>query len=326
MYATNVLLLEKKGEIVKEIRPMGAKALPKGDKGKQKLAELYANSRYVAEKKFDGSRYVLQNDKGNIILTSRRESVRGGMCEKSANVPHIIAELKDKFCPGIILDGEIDIRAGREFHFVQGTMGSLPDEAIRKQKDKEKLVYKVFDILEYQYEDVRNKTLAERRAILESLFKRPLTYIILVEQFKDKDKRDLFDKEIEAGAEGIILKNLDSVYVEDKKPTNSWYKLKLVDTFDGIVTGYNAGTGKYEGMIGSLKVCQYKDKQLIEVAECGGMTDELRKAFKVRLDRGEKFIIEFAAQETEGNNRYRHPRFVRERTDKNASQCIYGEK
>jgi DNA ligase 1 len=315
---------------VKDIRPMGAKALPKGEKGKQKLAELYANSRYVAEQKFDGSRYTIQVDsKGNYFVQSRRESVHGGMCDKTENVPHIIHELKKLGLPNnTILDGEIDVYDGREFHYVQGCMGSLPDRAFYIQNRDRMLYYKVFDVIEFADNNLRNATFEDRRLVLETFFRQELKahYIILVDQYKDRDKRELFDKEIEAGAEGIILKNLDSVYVEDKKPTNSWYKLKLVDTFDGLVTGYNAGTGKYEGMLGSLKVCQYKDKQLIEVAEVGGMTDELRKSFKVRLDKGEKFIIEFAAQEAEVHNRYRHPRFVRERTDKNYSQCIYGEK
>ena len=308
---------------------MGAKALPKGENGKQKLAELYANSRYVAEKKFDGSRYTIQVDgRGNYFVQSRRESVHGGMCDKTANVPHIIQELKKlELSNNTILDGEIDVLEGREFHYVQGCMGSLSERAIEIQKSDRMLYYKMFDVLEYDGNDLRNTPLESRRMILGEFFRKQKNrYVILVEQFKDKDKRELFDKEIEAGAEGIILKNLDSIYVEDKKPTNSWYKLKLVDTFDGLVTGYNAGTGKYEGMLGSLKVCQYKDQQLIEVAEVGGMTDELRKSFKTRLDRGEKFIIEFAAQEAEVHNRYRHPRFVRERTDKNSSQCIYGEK
>jgi ATP-dependent DNA ligase len=249
------------------------------------------------------------------------------MCEKTANVPHIIAEFKDKFASGIILDGEIDTRAGRAFHNVQGIMGSLPDEAIRKQKESEKLVYKVFDILEYRCEEVRNKTLEERRAILETLFKRPLIYIILVEQYRGQDKRELFDKEIEAGSEGIILKNLDSIYIEDKKPTETWYKVKRQNTYDGVITGYIEGNGKYLHKLGALIISQYMNRELIEVATISGFTDNLRDEFKRRLDNKEKnIVVEFDAQETEEtSHRYRHPRFVRVRTDKNEKDCIYGK-
>lgn len=314
---------------MQDIRPMGAVGLPKGQKGKDKLESLYKNPLYSAEKKFDGSRYTLRIDNnGGLFLQSRKESVKGGMCDKTDRVPHIIEEA-GRLPVGTILDGEIDILEGRNFHYVQGCMGSLPERAIQIQEENQKLYYKCFDILEYKGRDLRNIPLRERREILDRLLKSEIKfqYIILVEQIKDeKEKRELFDKEIEKGMEGIILKNLEAIYQEDKKPANTWYKVKLVDTFDGVVVGYNPGQGKYTGTVGSLKVAQYLNGVLIEVADCGGMTDKLRDIFKKRIDKGERFIIEFAAQEPEAHNRYRHPRFKRVREDKNERDCIYGQK
>lgn len=308
---------------MRDIRPMGAQGTTK-----EKIEAAYSNPDYVAEKKFDGSRYTIQVDnKGKLYLQSRSESVKGGMCDKTDRVPHIIEEAK-QLPKGTILDGEMDIIEGRNFHYVQGCMGSLPDKAIQMQKEDKMLYYKCFDILQYDDVDLRYKPLRERRGILEQVFKKyNFKYILLVEQIKDeKGKRELFDIEIERGSEGIILKNLNSIYVEDKRPSNTWLKVKLTDTYDGIVIGYNPGTGKYTGTVGSLKVAQYLNGELIEVAECGGMKDELRDVFKKRIDKGERFIIEFAAQEPEVHNRYRHPRFKRVREDKNEKDCIYGQK
>lgn len=307
---------------MRDIRPQGAQGTTK-----EKIEAAYSNPDYVAEKKFDGSRYTIQVDiKGKIYLQSRSLSVNGGMCDKTDRVPQIINEAK---ClkPGTVLDGEIDIREGRNFHYVQGCMGSLPERAIQIQKEDKMLYYKCFDIIEYEGKDLKNIPLRERRKILEDLFKENIfKYIILVSQVKDeKGKRALFDTEIELGSEGIILKNLNSIYVEDKRPSNTWLKVKLTQTYDGIVIGYNLGTGKYTGTVGSLKVAQYLNGELIEVAECGGMKDELRDVFKKRIDKGERFIIEFAAQEPEVHNRYRHPRFKCIREDKNEKDCIYGQ-
>jgi len=331
---------------MKMIRPMGALGLQSGQKGKDKLESLYNNPRYVAEKKFDGCRYTIQIDlDGKIYLQSRSESVDGGMVDKTDRVPQIIEEAKsiDK---GTILDGEIDIPEGRYFHYVQGCMGSLPERAIALQTGTEihteiinkkihfiegpKLVYKVFDILEYKGQDLRNEPLCQRRSILEHIASQNIfKFIILVDQVKDEEgKRKLFDEEIEKGSEGIILKNLDSIYVEGeeegKRPSNTWYKNKLVNTYDGVVVGYNLGTGKNINTVGSLRVSQYKDGELVEVADCGGLKDSLRDEFKQRIDSGERFIIEFKAQEPE-TNRYRHPRYKRERLDKTERQCVYGQ-
>jgi len=308
---------------MKNIRPMGATGTTK-----EKIEAAYINPDYVAEKKFDGSRYVIQIDnKRNIQLTSRSLSVKGGMCDKTDRVPQIIEDIK-KISKEIILDGEIDILEGRNFHYVQGCMGSLFERAIQIQKEEQMLYYKCFDILEYKGEDLRNRPLRERRKILEELFKEnKFKYIKLVEQVKDeRGKRELFDIEIENGSEGIILKNLNSIYLEDKRPSNTWLKVKLTQTYDGIITGYHLGTGKYTGMIGSLIVSQYLNGELVEVADCGGIKDELREELKKRIDKGEKIIITFKAQEIEtAHNRYRHPRFSHIRLDKPEKECIYGQ-
>jgi|GEM_PF-7114547 len=305
---------------MKQIRPMSANATPKN-----KLEELYLDPNYIGERKFDGSRYALQIADDGIFFTSRKESVKGGMVDKTKNVPQIVEEMK-KLPVGTILDGEVDVRENvRNFKFVQSVMGSLPERALQLQEAKEKLVYKVFDILEFAGENLRDKTLLERRSILEQhISKDKFCYLVLVEQFINK--KELYNEEISRGQEGIMLKNLQSIYVEDKSPCKTWYKVKAHETYDGVVLGYKFGTlgSKYEKDLGTLTVHQYVDGQLIHVSDVGGLTVQERKEFKERLDRGEKFIVEFDAYgKFEDTHRYRHPSFVRERTDKNEKDCKY---
>ena len=110
---------------MRDIRPMGAVGLPKGEKGKEKLESLYTNPLYIAEPKFDGSRYTIKIEiNGKIYLQSRRESVNGGMCDKTDRVPHIIQEVKN-LKSGTVLDGEIDILEGRNFHYVHPSLFEL---------------------------------------------------------------------------------------------------------------------------------------------------------------------------------------------------------
>jgi DNA ligase-1 len=299
---------------------MGANAVPK-----DKLEQLYNDPNYIAERKFDGSRYCLQTGyNGGIIFTSRRESVKGGMVNKADNVPHIVMEAQ-LLLSGTILDGEVDVPGNkRNFKMVQGVMGSLPERAIQLQEENVKLIYKVFDILEFQGENLRDKPFITRRKLLEQCISvGQFKYIEVVEQYTDK--RELYNQEIEDGAEGIMLKNLNSIYQEDKSPAKTWYKVKDKATYDGIVKGYTLGTGKYKDTVGALKVFQYVGEELVQTAEVSGMSDEKRKEFKERLDRGETFIVEF-----EGyglfldTHLYRHPTYKRERLDKPERGCVYG--
>lgn len=342
---------------MKQIIPMGACSTTR-----EKIEKFYRSENYIAEKKYDGSRYIIQKDMDGIFLTSRRESVKGGMVDKTANVPHIIQEIT-RLANGTILDGEIDVAGDiRNFKFVQGVMGSLSERALELQK-KEKLVYKVFDILEYEGENLRNTPLRKRRELLRGVIQKLNSpYILLCEWYEGEEaKRKLFKDEMSIGAEGIILKNLDAIYQEDKTPSNTWIKDKHVETYDGIVKGYKFGeqeiiriepeespnlcdviyvTGwKYEvpkgqykvgdiykGGLGTLTTFQYHKGELVEVAEVGGIPYNLRASYKERLDKGEEFIVEFKANELfRETHRYRHPVHVRERTDKNKKDCVYGK-
>jgi len=346
---------------MKQIKPMGANSTTQ-----EKIELLYKNCNYIAEKKYDGSRYVAQKDgNGVVALTSRSESVKGGQVDKTGNVPHIIQEVS-RLANGTILDGEIDVAGDiRNFKYVQGVMGSLPERALELQKE-EKLVYKVFDLIEYEGEDLRNTPLRKRRELLRGVInKLNAKYIHLCEWYEGEEaKRKLFKDEMSIGAEGIILKNLDGIYQEDKKPANTWVKVKHVATYDGIVKGYKFGEQEvikveplicnevmnteemiyvtgwhyvvpkghykvgdiYKGGLGTLTTFQYHNGELIEVADVGGIAYAARADYQKRLESGETFIIEFKANELfEDTQRYRHPAHVRERKDKNEKQCIYGK-
>jgi len=296
----------------------------------EKLDLLYSDNNWIAEMKYDGSRYCFQIRKEGCMFSSRTESVKGGQVDKVKNVPQICEEALKHFPINTVLDGEVDVVEGRNFKRVQGIMGSLPERALALQKD-DPLVYKVFDILELDGVDLRNRPYKERRHLLEALFNSfPQKYIRLCEIHKGEEaKRDLFAKAMREKAEGIMLKNLDGIYKEDKRPANTWVKIKKVANYDGIVKGYKYGTPgtKFEHGLGTLTVHQYlEDGSLVEVAECGGVDFKERVEFKERLDKGETFIIEFSACELfEETHRYRHPSFVRIRTDKNEKECHYGK-
>jgi len=74
---------------------------------------------------------------------------------------------------------------------------------------------------------------------------------------------------LDLGGEGLIVRNPFAEYI--CKRTHDLVKFKPFDDDDGILVGFTAGRGKYEGMIGAL-ILDYQGKRL----ELSGMTDAER--------------------------------------------------
>jgi DNA ligase-1 len=72
------------------------------------------------------------------------------------------------------------------------------------------------------------------------------------------------------GGEGLIIRNPAAVY--EIKRTANLLKFKSCEDAEGVLVGYTAGSGKYEGMIGAL-VLDFNGKRL----ELSGMTDDERQ-------------------------------------------------
>ena len=83
----------------------------------------------------------------------------------------------------------------------------------------------------------------------------------------------IFKQLLSEGEEGIILKDKDSIW-EDKR-SKSQVKFKAVLDADLKCVDVQMGTGKYEGMIGSL-ICESSDG-IVKVSVGSGLTDEDRK-------------------------------------------------
>lgn len=114
--------------------------------------------------------------------------------------------------------------------------------------------------------------------------------------------------------EGFILK--------ERCRAPFWYKLKVSETYDLIVSGLEwptAGKYKTRGWIKSLECAAYVNGKLRVVANVSGMTDEVRSKIDSR-DIGR--IVEVEANLFASQGRLKHPRFIRWRADKNEKECV----
>jgi DNA ligase-1 len=80
------------------------------------------------------------------------------------------------------------------------------------------------------------------------------------------------DEVLAAGSEGLMLHHRDAFYRSGR--SRDLLKLKRFDDAEAVVVGYNPGKGKYQGMVGSLKM-RTEDGREFYVGS--GLSDDQRR-------------------------------------------------
>jgi len=276
------------------------------------------NNRWVAEEKYDGTRLLMHiTPEGNRFTTRRISEKTGRYMERTNNFPH----LRDIDLPnlhGTVLDGE-GYAPDKTFHSTQSIIGSSPEKSWMKQLKIGNLEYWVFDIVRFKGQDVTDKPYHIRLTYLQEAMndivrtERGGKYIKRSPQ-KGIDKHLWYHGLIHGGKEGIMLKNLDSIYYDHK----GLVKVKKSQRWTMIITGYKDGNGKHTGKVGSIGVGFYGEEQL---TYAGGISDELRDEITANKEKYLGRVVECEAQELTNTGSLRHPRFIDFRIDKRPEDC-----
>ena len=300
------------------------------------LLRLVHDSNWVVETKFDGSRYILYIQKTGGRLFSKHVSEKDGQyVEKTDNVPHITHQVYEGL-DGTVLDTEVTV-ANVDFGGVISVMGSSSDLAQEKQRDGNVAKLNVFDCIRYKGEDISSQPLSKRREYAAKVVKEMNNpHVLLVEQRPASEAVKWFNEITEAGGEGVVLKNLNSAYLFGKRAKTGWVKMKKIQTYDVVVTGYTdpdqysvdvngvqtINTHWEKGLIACITFGVYKNGKLIEIGKTTGLKDSLRKDIS---ENKEKYIGQ--VMEVEGapilRGKPRFPQFKRFRPDANAVDCTW---
>jgi DNA ligase 1 len=258
------------------IRPMLAERVKSPQEAHEKMGEKFA-----AEYKLDGERVQIHMKAEKILLYSRSlENI-------TSYYPDIVERIgKSLDVHEAILEVEavaINDNTG-EFLAFQELMHRRRKYNITKAVSQYPITVNFFDVLFINGKSCLDMPYKERRKILEKIIKEdefakimPMTLVK-----SDNEVEDTLENAINAGCEGLMLKQLDAPYRAGARG-NNWLKLKreyrneLGDSLDLVVVGAFFGRGRRTGRYGALLLATYDDKTDTYPSICKvgtGFTDE----------------------------------------------------
>jgi DNA ligase D-like protein (predicted ligase) len=213
---------------------------------------------WLLERKFDGERCVARKDGRDVRLESRTAK------ELTGTYPEVRAAVASQSARQILLDGEVVAfdRDQTSFSRLQQRLGIRNPTAERVAAYP--VVFCVFDLLEVDGDDVRDRPLLERRARLTAAI-RPGAAVQLSEAWRDDSQRR-FAQACRAGWEGLIAKRAQAPYVPGR--SRDWLKLKCVWEQEFVIGGYTDPAGSRTDF-GALLVGYYEDDQLRYAGKVG---------------------------------------------------------
>ncbi len=311
----------------------------------EKALETYDN--FILEFKYDGMRIQIHKKGERTWLYTRKlENV-------TKQFPDILRMCKEGIkARKCIVEGEVIVMdsGGRPQPFQSLSQRIQRKYDIDDVAKKMPVQVNLFDVIHLEGEDLFGKRFCERRKILEGIITEKGGVFQLARQLSTKDikKADTFYKEaLKSGHEGLIVKNLDSLYQPGRRVAGGWLKVKpTMENLDLVIMGGTWGTGKRAGWLGSLVLgcrdngrflqCGMIGTGIKEKGESGVTFEELTKLLKpyIESEQGSivrikpNVVVEVAYEEIQKSPNYdsgyalRFPRVVRLRTsDKKAEQA-----
>jgi len=292
---------------------------------------------WQAEWKWDGIRGQIIKRNNELFVWSRGEEL---MTEKFPEYHSLQNVLPD----GIAIDGEIIPCVDQKplpFALLQTRIGRK--HVTKKQLQEAPIAFFAYDLLEYNGEDWRNRTLDERRIKLEELIASMNHPNLLISPVIPYDNWDelakLRETSRELGAEGFMLKKKSSLYQVGRK-RGDWWKWKIDPlTIDAVMVYAQKGAGRRSNLYTDYTFAVKDGDKLIPFTKAySGLTDKefaqvdafvkrnsIEKFGPVRTVKPE-LVFEIAFEGIAASNRHksgvalRFPRISRWRKDKTVEE------
>lgn len=240
---------------------------------------------WIHEMKYDGYRIQghVQNSVGNLFT-------RNGLNWSNA-FPHILDSLEKIEAQDAIFDGEIvalDEEGRSHFQKLQNTL---------KSKNDKSLIYYIFDLLYLNGEDLRSKSLIERKEMLKKLIPKNSKFIKFSDHITEKGN-DFYAVSCEHKLEGVVSKLSDSPYRSGRN--DLWVKTKCSQRQEFVIGGWTDPQGGRTGL-GALLLGIYEKGKLRYAGKVGtGFSSKLLNEIKSSLKKIEQTSSPFDVNAPKG--------------------------
>ncbi len=207
---------------------------------------------WLHELKFDGYRIICAINNNKINLITRNQN------DWTDKLSYLVDSIKRLNINNAILDGELvalDNQQIPNFQLLQNTIHH------HKQTS---LLYYVFDIIYYNGFDLSTIPLIERKTLLQQIIGEDNGTIVRYSNHQIGNGQAIFDNVCKQGLEGIVSKNIHSLYIQAR--TRNWVKSKCMKRQEFIVGGYTKPQGT-RSHFGSLLIGIYEENNKIKY--CG---------------------------------------------------------
>lgn len=291
---------------------------------------------WLAEWKWDGIRAQLIARPNGTWLWSRGEEPMNG------RFPEVEAAAAD--LPEVVLDGEILAWDTQVLPFSQMQRRIQRKTLGEKLLREVPVIFLAYDVLEYQQEDLRERPLHERRALLEKLLAKRGDNAIRISPAVNAADWPLLAEQREESrermVEGLMLKRLDSPY-RSGRVRGDWWKWKIEPlTIDAVLLYAQPGHGRRANLYTDYTLAVRDGEAYVPIAKAySGLTDqEIQKLDHwIRRNTVEKFgpvrslkpeqVLEIAFEGIQPSPRHksgialRFPRIARWRHDKPVAEA-----
>ena len=268
----------------------------------------------LLEPKLDGVRVITIINAEN--QTATMYSRNGKELENFSHITKSIEANIGLFERSIVLDGEM----------VSSSFQALMKQVHRKSdvqsQDARLMLFDILPLSEFQAgksimgQRRRTNLLKSMKPILDkigSIDVIPQKEVDLESYVGELEFKQYNKDAIEAGFEGIMIKDIDASY--ECKRSVSWLKMKPFIEVSLEITNVEEGTGKNEGRLGALVCSGIDDGRDVRVNVGSGFTDDDRIKFWSNRDNLARQIVEVRAdavtQNQDGTYSLRFPRFLR---------------
>jgi bifunctional non-homologous end joining protein LigD len=224
---------------------------------------------WVHEVKFDGYRLEARIENEHVTLTTRNAN------DWTARFKELAAALATLPCQNALLDGEAVHMAAdgtMSFHALQNALST---------GKKEDVHFWAFDLLFLDGQDLRDRPLLERKALLQGLLKKRPRPIHYSDHF-DESGAKVLHQACAASLEGIISKRADAAYQSGRD--DRWLKSKCIKEQELVIGGYTTQP-KHPDALGALLMGYYEKNAFIFAGKVGtGFSHSEGRALLKKLD------------------------------------------